>query len=201
MTIDSKVKIDELLANRWSPRVFDPSRQVTEEQIISICEAARWAPSCSNQQPYKYIVWNRKYNSKDFEKAFGTLDEGNQNWVKNCPVLVLAVVELNFNNGEINNWAEYDTGAASENICLQATSLGLHAHQMAGFDTDKIKTIFNIPTGFKPIVMIALGYKSNDLTLVAEKYRKMELSERKRKPINENFFDSKWENDLINIRD
>lgn len=201
MTIDSKVKIDELLANRWSPRVFDPSRQVTEEQIISICEAARWAPSCSNQQPYKYIVWNRNNNSKDFEKAFGTLDEGNQNWVKNCPVLVLAVVELNFNNGEINNWAEYDTGAASENICLQATSLGLHAHQMAGFDTDKIINIFNIPTGFKPIVMIALGYKSNDLTLVAEKYRKMELSERKRKPINENFFDSKWENDLIKIRD
>ena len=132
-------KINSLIAKRWSPRIFNPNKQVTNQQILSICEAARWAPSCSNQQPYKYIIWNKSSNSVDFNRAFDTLDIGNQNWVKNCPILFVALADTKFDDGNFNNWAEYDTGSASENICLQATSLGLFAHQMAGFDVNKLK--------------------------------------------------------------
>lgn len=189
-------KINSLIAKRWSPRVFDPNKQVTNQQILSICEAARWAPSCSNQQPYKYIIWNRNTNSVDFNRAFDTLDRGNKNWVKNCPILLVAIADTKFDNGSFNNWAEYDTGAASENICLQATSLGLFAHQMAGFDVVKLKKNFDIPPSYKPMAMIAIGYKSDDLSLVDERYQKMELSERTRKPLQENFFDSKWKNPI-----
>lgn len=190
--------IDPLLGKRWSPRIFDPNRIVSKEIILSLCEAARWAPSCANQQPYKYIVWNKHYNSVDFNKAFQTLDKGNQNWVKNCSVLFLAISDTKFDNGDFNNWAEYDTGAASENICLQATSLGLFAHQMAGFDSIQIKKSFDIPPSYKPMAMIVIGYKSDDLSLVDEKYRMMELSERKRKPIENNFYNSKWKNPITN---
>ncbi len=191
-------KINSLIEKRWSPRVFDPKKSLSNEQILSICEAARWAPSCSNQQPYKYIIWNKDTNIIDFNKAFDTLDVGNQNWVKNCPVLIVAIADTVFDNDKFNNWAEYDTGAASENICLQATSLGLFAHQMAGFDVEKLKISFDIPPSFKPMAMIAIGYKSEDLSLVDEKYQKMELSERKRKPIENNFFNSKWKNPITN---
>jgi len=190
--------IDKLISKRWSPRIFDPNKFLTDEQILSICEAARWAPSCSNQQPYKFIVWNKKHNIIDFNRAYETLDQGNKNWVKNCPILILAIADTKFDNGNFNNWAEYDTGAASENICLQATSLGLYAHQMAGFDSNKLSKTFDIPPTYKPMAMIAIGYKSEDLSLVDEKYQKMELSERKRKPIEHNFFDSKWKNPIIN---
>lgn len=189
-------KINSLIAKRWSPRVFDPSRQVTNEQILSICEAARLAPSCANQQPYKYIIWNRNINMVDFNRAFETLDIGNQKWVKNCPILMVAIAETKFNNGDLNYWCEYDTGSASENICLQATSLGLFAHQMGGFDINKLKKNFDIPPTYKPMAMIAVGYKSEDLSLVEEKYQKMELSERKRKPIQNNFYNSKWKNPI-----
>ena len=190
------IKLDSLIAKRWSPRVFDPFKVVTNVQILSICEAARWAPSCANQQPYKYIIWNRNSNLVDFNKAFETLDIGNQKWVKNCPVLMIAIADTKFSNGDFNNWAEYDTGSASENICLQATSLGLYAHQMAGFDVLKLKMSFDIPPRYKPMAMIAIGYKSVDLSLIEEKYQMMELSERKRKPLQENFFDSKWKNPI-----
>lgn len=188
--------INKLIAERWSPRIFDPNKFITKEQIKKICEAARWAPSCANEQPYRYIIWNKKTNKIDFEKAFETLDKGNKDWVINCPIIILALANSKFSNGSINNWAEYDTGAASENICLQATDLGLHAHQMAGFDNNKISLLFNIPPTFKPMAMIAIGYKSDDFDLVPSKVQSQEQSDRKRKPIGNNFYDSKWNNPI-----
>jgi len=191
-----KLNINKLIAERWSPRIFDPNKTVTKNQIRTICEAARWAPSCANEQPYKYIIWNKNINKVDFDRAFETLDEGNKVWVVNCPVLLIALANTKFSNGSFNNWAEYDTGAASENICLQATDLGLHAHQMAGFDGNKLSKLFNIPSTFKPMAMIAIGYKSDDFSLVPLKVQNQEKSERKRKPIENNFFDSNWNNPI-----
>lgn len=195
-TLNIKTTINKLIAKRWSPRIFDPNKFVSKEQIRSICEAARWAPSCANEQPYKFIVWNKNINKIDFDKAFDTLDKGNQDWVINCPLLILAIANKKFSNGKINNWAEYDTGAASENICLQATDLGLHSHQMAGFDSDRLSKLFNIPAVYKPMAIIAIGYKSENLDLVSSKVQNQEKSERKRKPLENNFFDSKWNNPI-----
>ena len=90
----------------------------------------------------------------------------NKEWVKNCPILLLAIANKKFEDGTFNNWAEYDTGAASENMCLQATDLGLFAHQMAGFDREAIVKEFNIPNTYKPMAMMAIGYKSVNFELV-----------------------------------
>lgn len=193
----TKVPINELISRRWSPRVFDPNKKVSREQLLKICEASRWAPSCANEQPYKYIIWNRFTNEVDFMKAFEVLDKWNKNWVKNCPILLVAIANKEFSNGDYNRWAEYDTGAASENICLQATDLGLFAHQMGGFDAHKLSIAFDIPPKFQPMAMIAIGYKSYDLSLVHERYQKTEQEERVRKPLSHNFFDSKWKNPIF----
>lgn len=192
----TNIKINSLISKRWSPRVFDSSKKVSKQQISIICEAARWAPSCANSQPYRYIVWNNELNPIDFQRAFEVLDDWNKHWVKNCSLLMVAIAEKQDLDGKINNWSEYDAGAASENICLQATDLGLHAHQMAGFDSNKLSKEFDIPPRFKPIAMIAIGYKSEDLSIVDEKYQKTEVAERVRKPIENNFFDSKWNNPI-----
>lgn len=192
----TNIKINELISKRWSPRVFDSTKEVSTKDITIICEAARWAPSCANSQPYRYIVWNRNINPIDFERAFDVLDEWNRHWVKNCNILMVAISETQNSDGRKNNWAEYDTGAASENICLQATDLGMFAHQMAGFDSAALSKEFDIPPRFKPMAMIAIGYKSEDLTIVDEKYQKTEVAERVRKPLENNFFDSKWNNPI-----
>lgn len=192
----TNIKINKLISKRWSPRVFDFTKRVSKNQISIICEAARWAPSCANIQPYKYIVWNKEINPIDFERAFKLLDEWNQHWVKNCSVLMIAIAEKQSSDGRKNNWSEYDTGAASENICLQATDLGLYAHQMAGFDIKALSKEFDIPPRFKPMAMIAIGYKSEDISIVDEKYQKTEVTERVREPIENNFFDSKWNNPI-----
>lgn len=193
----TNIKINKLISKRWSPRVFDSTKIVSKQQISIICEAARWSPSCANSQPYRYIVWNKTTNPIDFVRAFGVLDEWNKHWVKNCPVLMVAIAETQTSDGRKNNWSEYDTGAASENICLQATDLGLFAHQMAGFDSKALSIEFDIPPRFKPMAMIAIGYKSEDLSIVDEKYQKTEVAERVRKPLEYNFFDSKWKNPIF----
>jgi nitroreductase len=194
---DTKIQINELISRRWSPRIFDPEKKVTNEQLLKICEAARWAPSCANEQPYKYIIWNRFTNEVDFMKAFETLDDWNQKWVKNCPILMVALADKQFSNGDFNRWAEYDTGSASENICLQATDLGLFAHQMGGFDQKAISVKFDIPPRYVPMAMIAIGHKSWDFSLVYEKHQKTEVADRTRKPLSNNFFNSKWNNPLF----
>lgn len=193
----TKIPINDLISRRWSPRIFDPNKSVSKEKLLQICEAARWAPSCANEQPYRYIIWNRYTNEVDFLKAFDSLDKWNKKWVKNCPILLVAIAVRDFSNGDFNRWAEYDTGAASENICLQATDIGLYAHQMGGFDAKKLSLNFNIPPNYKPIAMIAIGYKSYDFSLVHEKYQKTEIEERTRKPLSNNFFDSKWKNPIF----
>lgn len=193
----TKIEINDLISRRWSPRIFDPNKSVTKEQLLKICEAGRWAPSCANQQPYKYIIWNKFTNEVDFIRAFETLDYWNQKWVKNCPILMVALANKQFSNGDFNRWAEYDTGSASENICLQATDLGLFAHQMGGFDEKEIAIRFDIPPRYKPMAMIAIGHKSSDFSLVHEKHQKSEVADRIRKPLSNNFFNSKWKNPLF----
>ena len=127
----TSVDIDELISLRWSPRAFDISKPVSREQMKSLAEAARWAPSCFNDQPYIFIFWNKDLDADHFAKAYDCVNEWNQKWVKNVPVLVAAFASNAFkHNKKENRWGGYDTGAACENLCLQAVSLGLVAHQM-----------------------------------------------------------------------
>lgn len=156
------VPIDELISKRWSPRAFDVNKSVSKEQIISICEAGRWAPSCSGDEPWKFLVWDKNSNHELWNKAFNVLSIWNQKWVINAPVLIAATAAIHFCEGKDNRWSQFDTGAACENIYLQAFSLGLIAHPMGGFDEKKLIEEFNIPQGFTPMAMIAVGYQANE---------------------------------------
>lgn len=185
--------IHELLARRWSPRAFDPAKAVTRAQLISILEAARWAPSCSAAEPWRFIVWDRMRNERDWQRAFDCLDPGNQEWVVNAPVLIASFADSRFRSGKPNRWGQHDTGAANENLYLQATALGLQAHPMAGYDRERLVATFAIPPEFTPMAMIALGHPGNPDTL-SEKNRARELAKRVRRPLRENFFENTWEN-------
>lgn len=193
----TRVEINELLARRWSRRSYDPDKEVTEEQIISLCEAARWAPSCFGDQPWKFIIWNKYKDEKNWSRAFNCLGEWNQNWVKNAPVLIAAIADTVFNkNGKENRWGRYDTGAASENLCLQAVDLGLAAHQMGGFDKDKLIDEFNVPDRYIPMAMIAVGYPADPEILEGE-YFEAEYNKRERNPLGKNFFSGDWGEPII----
>ncbi len=144
----TEVPIHDLLATRWSPRAFDATRAVTREQISALIEAARWAPSCFGNEPWRFLVWDRATDDAGWQRAFDCLSAGNQIWVKNVPLLFAAVADPAFDhNGKPNRWAQYDTGAAAENLVLQAVALGLAAHQMGGFDAERLHAEFGIPAG------------------------------------------------------
>lgn len=188
----TSVDIHGLLASRWSPRAIDPQRAVARRNLLALLEAARWAPSCFGDEPWRYIAWDRHETPESFDKAFDCLAEGNQGWVKNAPVLLLACADSTFRrNGKPNRWGMYDTGAASENLCLQATALGLVAHQMGGFDKAKLAETFNIPEKFTPMAMIAIGHPGK-LEDLPEHKRDAEQAERKRRPLGECFFLGNW---------
>ena len=191
--IDTKADINQLIASRWSGRAYDSNRQVTDEQIISLIEAARWAPSCYGDQPWRYIIFNKSSNQSAWEKALGCLAEGNRSWAADAPLLLLAVANsVMTKNGNPNRWGQYDTGAASENLCLQATAMGLMTHQMGGFDADKAKVFFNIPEQFIPMAMISVGYQLAEED-IPEEIKEREYNPRQRNSIEDNFFDGEWD--------
>ena len=186
------VPIHDLIAQRWSPRGFDVQRPVTRAQLTALFEAARWAPSCFGDQPWRYIVWDRFVDAAGWEQAQACLTPGNQEWASQAPILMLSLASAVFSaNGKPNRWAQHDTGAASENICLQAIALGLMAHQMGGFDADKVKTLFGIPDGYTAMAMIAVGYQIEPDQL-SDALRDRENAPRERRPLEENFFEGAW---------
>jgi nitroreductase len=189
--------IDPLLRKRWSGRAFIADKPVEREQIIALLEAARWAPSCWNDQPWRYIVFDRFHNKDAWQKAFECLSEGNQEWVIQTPVLLIAFADTRFTrNGKPNRWGQHDTGAASTSLCLQAASMGLMAHQMGGYDRDKVREAFSIPEQFDIMSMIAVGHPAEETDLEGEQL-KSELQPRQRAPLGERFFDSGWERPIV----
>ncbi|MBC7944648.1 MAG: nitroreductase family protein [Burkholderiales bacterium] len=191
-TASTSVAIDALIAKRWSPRAFDHAKPVSHAQLISLFEAARWAPSCFGDEPWRYIAWDRGRDEAGWQKAFACLSPGNQQWVKNAPLLLASIAGSEFSqSGKPNRWAQHDTGAASENLVLQAASLGLAAHQMGGFDKEKLIAAFGIPSGFTPMAMIAIGYQASP-DLLPPDYKARELASRTRKSLGEKFFEGEW---------
>lgn len=188
----TSIEINELSTKRWSPRSFDGNRQVSREQILALCEAARWAPSCYNDQPWKFIICDKFADKEAYDKLFSCLVEFNQGWAVNAPVLIAIVATNKFSfNGEENRWASYDCGAAAASMTYEAVRQGLVTHQMGGFDAEKLIKEFSIPDNHTPMAVIAVGYQG-ELDSLPEQYRKTEIAERNRRPLNENFYFSSW---------
>jgi nitroreductase len=187
--------IHPLLARRWSPRAVDPDRPVKPETLQILLEASRWAPSCFNEQPWRYLVFDAR-NPAALEAARSCLVDGNA-WAKKSPVLLLSVARENFtHNGKPNRTAQHDVGLASENLVLQATELGLITHQMAGFDAARARELFNIPEGFTPMAMIVVGYPGR-LEELPEPLQEREKAPRSRKPASEWAFAGQWDKPFL----
>ena len=187
---EKTAQLHELIEKRWSPVAFSPT-PVEPEKLRSVLEAARWAASCFNEQPWVYIVAT-KGEPENFQRLLGCLVEGNQVWAKNAPVLMLSVAKLHFaHDGNANRHALHDVGAASAGLTMQATALGLYVHQMAGFDVERARKEFSIPAGYEPGAAMALGYLGDDSGL-PEKLRARNKAARKRKALSEFVFSGKW---------
>ncbi len=194
LTIDKSAQtqypIADLLRQRWSPLAFS-DRMVEPEKLRSVLEAARWAASSFNEQPWSLIVATKE-NQAEFNCLLNCLAEGNQEWARNAPVLILSVAKLHFErNGKENRHAFHDVGAAAATLAIQATALGLFIHQMAGFDIPKARQVYSIAEGYEPVAAIALGYFGDPQTL-SERLQQRESSPRTRKPLGEFVFSGSW---------
>lgn len=188
----TSVPIHELLAERWSPRAFDPDARVSSEELAALIEAARWAPSCFNDQPWRYLVWDRHARPDEWSRAFACLAESNRRWVSRAPVLMLSVASNRFaHNGADNRYAHYDTGAATLALVLQAWSLGIAAHQMGGFDANAARTAFAIPDDHTPMAMIALGRPADPGILEAD-LQERERAARQRRAAADSIHRDRW---------
>lgn len=181
--------VHDLIRHRWSPRAF-AEKPVEPSVLASLFEAARWAPSSSNEQPWAYLV-AMKDEKENFAKTLGVLVEFNAGWAKEAPVLMIAVSRLNFQNGTANRNAFYDTGAATALLSVEATARGLAVHQMAGFDPAKAKQVFEIPEDWEPIAAIAIGYPGDPSSL-PQKLHDREVAPRTRKPLSEFVMSGRW---------
>jgi nitroreductase len=187
---DAQYPILDLFKRRWSPRAFS-DQPVEAEKLRMLFEAARWAPSSNNEQPWRFIVAN-KDSETEWNRLLACLVEGNRKWAYRAPVLILSVASLNFDDdSKPNRHAFHDTGMAVENLVLQATALGLSAHQMAGFDVEKARVDLKIPSGNEPVAMIAVGYPGDPAQL-SDRLRAREAQPRVRKPLTEFVYSATW---------
>lgn len=176
---------------RWSPRALDSERQIPPELLQEILEAARWAPSCFNAQPWRFLIFPREAQLRSTVEAH--LLENNY-WAKQASVLIVIAAEKTFeHNGKPNRYAFYDTGAAVMSLLLQAQHRGLASHQMAGFQHEELSRALALPESAEIISLLALGYASEELEGLNEAHRERELAPRSRKAVAELArFDSAW---------
>jgi nitroreductase len=164
---------------------------VTRDDLRSLFEAARWAASSYNEQPWRYIVAT-KADTTEFERLLSCLVEGNQAWAKAAPVLGIGCTSLNFAlNNKPNAAAVHDLGLASASLTIEATARGLCVHQMIGIVPDKVRALYRVPESVQPLTGLAIGYAADPNTL-PEKYRERDLAPRTRKPLAEFVFGGEW---------
>ncbi|MDR2011092.1 MAG: nitroreductase family protein [Bacteroidales bacterium] len=182
----------DLIKQRKSSRDFS-DRPVNESDILKIFEAARWAPSSYNGQPWRFIFADKEKNPELYNTLLGIMVEFNQAWAKAAPVLVIAMTKYrNEHSGEENKHSWYDLGLAVENMVIMAESLGISTHQMSGFYPEKAREELNIPEDLEPVTMIAIGYPEKTGNLPLDIYR-METLPRERKEIDEIFFNKAFD--------
>ncbi|HEX5071229.1 MAG TPA: nitroreductase family protein [Vicinamibacterales bacterium] len=190
---DADHDVHELIRHRWSPRAFDPERAVSRSDLLRLFEAARWAPSSLNEQPWRFVVVERRDPSTVWQDVLASLTPANRSWAVAAPVLVLASVRLTLERNESPNpLAWYDAGQAVALLTLQATAQGLSVRQMEGFDRDHARRACQVPEGFDPIVMMAIGYAGDPDTLASDKHRAAERAPRKRRALGDFVFEETW---------
>lgn len=182
--------IHEVLSTRWSPRAFE-SKPVEADKLRSMFEAARWAPSSYNAQPWYFIV-AKKDDPKNYRKILDSFVEFNQSWAKTAPVLALSVAAEKFgHNQQPNRHAFHDVGQAAASLAYQANAVGLQVHQMAGILPDKARDLFSIPQGYEPVAGFAIGYPG-DASSLPDQLRERENAPRERKPLKSFVFEGQW---------
>ncbi|MGC2163008.1 MAG: nitroreductase family protein [Silvibacterium sp.] len=180
--------LEEILG-RWSPRAF-ADKPVAAKDLKTIFEAAHWAASSFNEQPWRFLVGRK--GDETYRKIFDSLVEFNQMWAKSAPVLILSVGKKTFShNSSPNYYGLHDTGAATAYLALQASALGLHAHSMGGFDQAKARAAFGIPDDYAIGAVTALGY-FGDPEALPDHFKQQEKAPRSRKPLDEVVF-AEWE--------
>lgn len=163
--------IDPVFLNRWSPRAFSPE-PLDDETVMSVLEAARWAASSNNEQPWRFLIAR---SDEDRQKFLGFLAPANEVWAKNAPLLVLIVSKKTFGrNGKPNRTHQFDAGTCSGYMSLQATMNGLYAHGMAGFDADMARATLGIPTDFEIMAVFAIGKRADD-SILSQELREREI--------------------------
>ena len=188
---DTVQQVHELIQSRWSPRSFE-DRELPPQMLRTLLEAARWAPSSNNEQPWRFLVAT-KADPDDFQKLLNVLVPANQEWAKNAPVLILTTAKKTFSKGDLANRHNlHDTGIATGFLMLQAIAMGLYAHAMAGLDYARARTELNIPDNYDIGAAIAVGYRDAPEKLTNERQRAAEVSPRTRKPLAEIAFGANW---------
>ena len=181
--------IHDLLQQRWSPRAF-ADRDVEPEKLQRLFEAARWAASSYNAQPWQFVIAVRQ-EPEAFERVLSCLVEFNQGWAKNAPVVGVSVAKLNFDDGNPNRHAYHDLGQAAANLAIEAVVQGLQLHQMAGLVVDKAREVLSIPAGYDPVAGLALGYPGDPQSL-PDRLRERELAPRQRKESSSFLHGGSW---------
>ncbi|MGJ3234030.1 nitroreductase family protein [Marivirga sp.] len=185
----AQIQLD-LIKKRQSPVAFS-DQEVSKNQLKQLFEAARWAASCFNEQPWRFIV-ARKEQEVLYKKVLNGINPHNQTWAQNAPVLMLTFAKKTFDkNGKPNMHYMHDLGLAVGNMSAQATAMDLYLHQMAGIVRENIQADFDIPDDFEIVSAIALGYRQ-DIEEVPEELKAREMKERTRKPLTEFVFDKSW---------
>jgi len=181
--------IHSLLTERWSPRMFD-EKPVEDEKLNQLFEAARWAASSNNGQPWRFMYAHK--GSDEYNRIFDHLADFNKQWVKNAPVLMLTAYKKKFDNGKENFHAPHDLGLAIGNFSAQAQSMGIAVHSMAGVDWQKAHKTYNVPDGYHITTAVALGYYGGDISNLPEDLQKAEKGDRKRMAQTEFVAKDKW---------
>lgn len=170
----------DLIRKRWSPRSFS-EKAISTDDVHTLIEAASWAASAMNEQPWRYYYAFR--GNESFDNLWNCLLPGNQPWAKHAAVLMVSVAKTSYADGKPNATALHDTGMANANLLIQATSMDIYGHLMGGFDKEKTKATLRLEDDLQPVCMIALGYL-NEAHKLEEPFRSRELTPRRRHHID-----------------
>jgi nitroreductase len=187
---NNQYEIHQLIRDRWSPRAFT-DRPVAKETMLSLLEAARWAPSCFNEQPWRFIIAHREDQDR-FQRIRECLMPGNQDWAEKASVLMISVASKTFaRNGNENRYGWHDVGLATSMMAIQAIAMGLYIHPMAGFSGEKAIELLDIPEGCEPVCAIAAGYLGDPATL-SEQMNQAETAPSQRNSVSQFAFTGRW---------
>lgn len=189
--------VHEVIKNRWSPYRFLPDRKIPKEDLLSLLEAARWAPSSYNEQPWRFIIAFSE-QTEEFEKLLSCLVKANQDWAVNASILMLGITHLTFDrNGKENRAAVHDLGAAASHLSFEATTRGIFVHQMIGIEPQKARKIYTVPEDYEVLIAIALGYPDLNMSATDDPLAVRDKTPRSRKTISEIVFYKEWGSSFI----